>query len=410
MMKKNIPVLYLQARTDFTAITTVHLLLMRNLDRATIEAHVACNPGTGNEKPAPLKAIESIPNLHLRLTHFGSTIFDKSGLQLVKRFITTSFSTMMSLTGLVWYTQKHRIQVIHAPMKTRDAFIAVFLAKMTGAKSILHLHQKCPAGDSLEPLARWLVRHADGTVACSRFVAQSAIAWTDCAPCKVFPVLNSLDASLWDYKTDGTAIRHEFGIAPDTVLVASIGRLNQQKGGERLLRGLALIKDQIPDIKLLIVGENDPFDPAGTYTDFLKTLASELGLDDQVIFTGYRSDVRQILAACDLFATPSSDEGFGLACLEAMAMQKPVIGLDNGGTPEVVEHGKSGLLSPLDDIPCLARNLLTLITHPELRQEMGLYGRQRAEQYFNPQRMAKEIEQVYKHVLGWQMGLDEGSE
>ena len=213
-------------------------------------------------------------------------------------------------------------------------------------------------------------------------------------------MLNSLDASLWDCQTDGSAIRREFGIAPDTILLASIGRLNQQKGGERLLRALALIKDQIPDIKLLIVGENDPFDPAGTYTDFLKALASELGLTDQVIFTGYRSDVKQILAACDLFAAPSSDEGFGLACLEAMAMQKPVIGLDNGGTPEVVEQGKSGLLSPLDDIPCLARNLLILITHPELRQEMGLYGRQRAEQYFNPQRMAKEIEQVYKHVLG----------
>jgi glycosyltransferase involved in cell wall biosynthesis len=407
-MQKNIHVLYLQARTDFTAITTVHLLLLRDLDRATIEAHVACNPGSGNEKPAPLKAIESIPKLHLHLTRFGSTIFDKSGLQRVKQLITTSFSTMKSLSGLVWYTKRHRIQIIHAPMKTRDAFIAVFLAKMTGAKSILHLHQKCPAGDSLEPLARWLVRHTDGVVACSQFVAQSAIAWTGCAPGKVFPVLNSLDASLWDYQTDGSAIRREFGIAPDTILLESIGRLNQQKGGERLLRALALIKNQIPDRKLLIVGENDPFDPAGTYIDFLKALASELGLADQVIFTGRRSDVKQILAACDLFATPSSDEGFGLAFLEAMAMQKPVIGLDDGGTPEVVEHGKSGLLSPLDDIPCLARNILTLITHPELRQKMGLYGRQRTEQYFTPQRMAKEIEQVYKHVLGWQIGLDEG--
>ena len=86
--------------------------------------------------------------------------------------------------------------------------------------------------------------------------------------------------------------------------------------------------------------------PDGSYRRELSALAADLDLDDCVVFTGRRSDVARLMAAADVFAMPSLEEPFGLVYLEAMAMQLPVVALDSGGTPEVVEHGRSGLLCP----------------------------------------------------------------
>jgi glycosyltransferase involved in cell wall biosynthesis len=131
----------------------------------------------------------------------------------------------------------------------------------------------------------------------------------------------------------------------------------------------------------------------------LKELARELALLDHVVFTGHRSDMPALLAAADVFALPSFEEPFGLVFLEAMAMKKPVAALDNGGTPEVVEHGKSGLLSPPHDVPALAENLLTLLRDPGLRARMGEYGRRQVEARFTPDRMARDAEEVYDELV-----------
>ena len=84
---------------------------------------------------------------------------------------------------------------------------------------------------------------------------------------------------------------------------------------------------------------------------------------------------------------------------EAMAMKRPVVALTNGGTPEVVEHGKCGLLSTPGDIDGLAANLLRLLGDPALRTQFGEYGRSRVEQHFTPQRMASDFAALYARML-----------
>lgn len=97
---------------------------------------------------------------------------------------------------------------------------------------------------------------------------------------------------------------------------------------------------------------------------------------------------------------PSYEEPFGMIFLEAMAMKRPIVALANGGTPEVVDHGKGGLLSEPGDIEALAGNILTLIRDKPLRESMGAYNRKRVEEYFTPQRMANDVERVYQEILG----------
>jgi glycosyltransferase involved in cell wall biosynthesis len=278
----------------------------------------------------------------------------------------------------------------------RDAICGLALARLTGAKCIIHTHMKF--GPWLGAFVPWVMKRADGIIACSRFVANSTIAAGGCASGKVHPILNSLDASLWDAETDGSKVRQEFGIAPDMPLLASIAFQAPRKGTEHLLRALALLQRRLSAFKLLVVGESIPWGQR-RYADHLRALTSELGLTEHVIFTGHRADVRQILAACDLYTMPSDGEPCAVVFLEAMAMKKPIVALANGGTPEIVEHGTVGLLAPPGDIPRLAEHIQTLIGDPALRQRMGACGRQRVEQSFNPQVMAKQVEQVYQRVL-----------
>ncbi len=136
-----------------------------------------------------------------------------------------------------------------------------------------------------------------------------------------------------------------------------------------------------------------------SFTRELKQLTTELELSEHVIFTGGRSDIPRVMAACDVFTLPSFEEPFGLVFLEAMAMMKPVVAIDNGGTPEVVEHGRSGLLSAPWDIPELAANINRLVGDPALRASMGQRGRQRVLEYFNAQRMASDAARAYEAVL-----------
>ena len=100
-------------------------------------------------------------------------------------------------------------------------------------------------------------------------------------------------------------------------------------------------------------------------------------------------------AACDVFALPSFEEPLGLVFLEASAMKKPVVALNNGGAPEVVEHGASGLLSAPGDQAALTNNLLTLLRAPGVRVRMGEYGRRQVEARFTPERLARDVEQLY---------------
>lgn len=85
--------------------------------------------------------------------------------------------------------------------------------------------------------------------------------------------------------------------------------------------------------------------------------------------------------------------------LEAMAMKKPVIALDNGGTREVVEQNVTGLLSTPYDIEALAQNIVTLLENREVREQMGAQGRLHVERHFSPQQMANNVEQVYHNIL-----------
>ncbi len=394
-MPDKINVLFLHSQDGFGADSTIHGHLMRHLDRDRFRVHLACSRGDGSSIPPSLAKFREIPDVHVRPTYFAPG-FRHRNIGTILRQSQAAIAFPVDLVQLRNYVLRERIRVIHSTDRPRDATYGIALAKLTGSKSVVHVHiawsERCSAP------AKWGVRRADGVFSISRFVT-GTIVGTGTPANRVHTILNCVDPSRWDPALDGSGVRREFSLPPDAPLLVSISRLFTEKGQRELLRALVFVKKEIPNVRLLVVGADALEVHGSSFTEELKILARELGVADRVVFTGERSDIPQILAACDVFTMPSFEEPFGLVYLEAMAMQKPVVSLDNGGTPEVVEHGRSGLLSAPGDIGALAAHILALLKDPERRARMGAYGRSRVLGFFNANRMARDAGEAYESVL-----------
>jgi glycosyltransferase involved in cell wall biosynthesis len=394
-VRDKIGVLFLHSQNGFAADSAVHRDLMQYLDRGRFTVHLACSRGDGDGDPPSLVQFSRVPDVRVRPTYFAPGFRHRSRSDVLRQFRSAA-AFPLDVAALVRYARRERIRIIHGTDRPRDAVYAVSLAKVTGAKSIVHVHVAWSNGYSGP--AKWGVRNADGVFSISRFVT-GTIVETGTPRERVHTVLNGIDPTRWDPQLDGAGVRRELGIPEGAPVLLSVSRLFAQKGQRELLHAFARVKAEVPDVWLLVVGADHVEVHGGSFTAELKVLARELGIADRVVFTGARSDVPQIMAACDVFTMPSREEPFGLVYLEAMAMKKPVVSLDDGGTPEVVEHGQSGLLSPYNDVAAFASNVVLLLRSREARDRMGEYGRTRVLSYFNAERMARDAGAAYEALL-----------
>lgn len=397
-MADKVRVLLCQATTLPGGDTAIHGMIMRGLNRSTVDVHVACNYGGRNNANPVYQSVAAIPEIKLLPSFFGTD----SNYRSFSSALTTTFvdgpRIGMGLASAVRYIRRNRIQVVHFIERSRDAGIGLLLARASGAKAVLHVHSK--VNDWYTPLVKTAIKFADARIAVSKFVMDSIIA-QDYPSHNTFYVHNGLDLALWSEQVDGTSIRREFGVAPDRPLLVMVARMSYWKGPTELLKALVKVREKIPHFFALFVGEEDLSAPPGESRSLedLRSMAASLGLGEQVAFTGRRKDVRQIMAAADIFVMPSMEEPFGMVYTEAQVMCKPVVGTRSGGTPEVVEDGVNGLLSDPHDTGRLAANIVTLIERPDLRRRMGMSGRRRVEEYLNITRMGHDIEQIYRQIL-----------
>jgi len=186
--------------------------------------------------------------------------------------------------------------------------------------------------------------------------------------------------------------RRAFGIPAGAPLVGAVGRLHRQKGFTDLITALAQVREHLPAVRLLLVGD-------GELRGDLEAHAQALGLSEVVTFAGLRTDIPEILAELDLFALPSLWEGLPNVVLEAMAAGLPVVATAVGGTPEVVVDGVSGLLVPPHDPAALAEALVFLLRDPGMRRKIGQAGRKRVGQCFSVGQMVRKTEDLYETLL-----------
>jgi len=190
--------------------------------------------------------------------------------------------------------------------------------------------------------------------------------------------------------------RQEFGLSADDVLIGVVSRIARGKGLEYLLEAAPDVIARIPKAKFLIIGDNS-FNPE--YREELKRQTLTLGLQDRVIFTGFRLDVPTILSSLALSVLPSLNEGLSNALLESMAAAVPVVATTVGGNPEVVLDGETGLLVPPRNSAALAEAICRVLRTPGLRNTLGQAGRRRVLDHFSNERMIRNVERLYEELL-----------
>ena len=208
---------------------------------------------------------------------------------------------------------------------------------------------------------------------------------------------NAVDLERFAPSVDGPAVRAELNIPPGAPIILSAGVLMPRKGFGVLIRALPQIIDRHPDARLLIAGARSDAHPRDHPAE-LRALAHELGLGGAVLLLGRRSDVPELLAACDVFALTSHHEGQPAVVLEAMATARPVV-----VTPAAaagVEHGRSGIVVPEDDPAAVAAAVLDLLARPARAREIGCAARREIEEHHDVRAMVRAYERVYLELLG----------
>ena len=195
-----------------------------------------------------------------------------------------------------------------------------------------------------------------------------------------------------------SAFRDQFGLNGHPV-VGVVGRIKfSRKGQDVFVRAVAMMKDDFPHVKFLIVGS--PFPGNEEHLENLKKLVVDLGIRERVILTGDVSDIRIAYSALDISVLPSAfPEPFGGVVVESMAYGKPVVGTRIGGTIEQIEDGTTGLLVEPNNPEELARAITILLRDSNLRRKMGSAGRERFLRLFEFQLYYESIIGIYHDLL-----------
>jgi glycosyltransferase involved in cell wall biosynthesis len=208
---------------------------------------------------------------------------------------------------------------------------------------------------------------------------------------------NGIDLEAYRRQQDASEAKRRFGVAPETFLVVSVGRLSEEKGFETLIRAVARLLQEGMDVALRIAGEGD-------LRSRLEALIAELGCAGRVGLVGYQADTLPLYEAADAFALASLREGLPNVLLEALAVRVPVVATRVAGIPNLIEDGQNGLLIEPGLENALAEALRRLHADAGLCERLRQAGRQTvATRYSFAERIHK-IRALYDGLLKGERG------
>lgn len=246
----------------------------------------------------------------------------------------------------------------------------------------------------LATVASWMaLRLADAVVAVSGGVADYLAVERRVPTEKIHVIRNGFDFERLVGHADGrAAVRAEFGWRDEDTVVGALAMLKARKGLSYLIQAAHQVVSASARVHFFIAGQ-------GPDRTALEAEIARLGLQDRVHLLGQRGDALSLLEAADIFVLPSLFEGLPRSLLEAMALAKPVVVTDIGGSREVVRHRETGLIVDPRDASGLAGAIGRLIDSLALRQEYGEAGRRSVQERFDARRTAEAHEAVYSQPV-----------
>jgi glycosyltransferase involved in cell wall biosynthesis len=212
---------------------------------------------------------------------------------------------------------------------------------------------------------------------------------------KIRVIYGGTDLGRFDWRIKPDKIIEEFNIRPESTVIGIIANTRKWKGHALLLEAAQQIVKSRPETIFLIVG-----DAGNSWGKQLKKITVKTNLQDNVIFTGYRDDIPQLLAVMDFTVNCSfSGEGITGALRESLAMKKPAVSTDIGGNRELIIDKKTGLLISPSRLRSLVEALTYLIENPGERIRMGEAGYKLIEEKFTYGARISQMENLYNELM-----------
>jgi glycosyltransferase involved in cell wall biosynthesis len=353
--------------------------IINALDKTKYEIYVACFPGG----------------------HFEEQIKNRAKLlsiDLRNRFNLTNISKLARLM------RDNKVQIVHT-QGGRGGFFARTAAKIAKVPVIISTIAMPVEGFNVGiikkscymALDRFSERYAHRFIAVSEALKQTLIENHKIPSENVVTIYNGIEIDKYTgIEHAERELKEEFNISPDNILIGYVGRLTWQKGLKYFIEAMHLIKqnnsDLVDKITYLIVGE-------GEEKACLEKKVADLKLKDNVIFAGFRQDIKKIISALNILVLPSLREGQPIILLEAMAVRTPIIASDIEGIKETIEDKISGFLVNPRDPHAIANAIVDVIKNPDIAWELVENARKTVEQKFNLKDKIAQHERLYESLI-----------
>lgn len=299
----------------------------------------------------------------------------------------------------VKFIRNQEAKILHFSGLQLEGFHVLLLAKIAGIKTICAVRGSAKDALDINSILRkvfvkmeeWTLAHADACYGVSRYVSEWDIIKKHAKNCVGY-IYNFVEFPENEKRINKCNVvsRNELNIDESDIVIVSTGRITKDKGYEILLDIIKNVNKK--QVKFLIVGDGD----------YKKTMEEEInsyGLSDNVIFTGYRKDVADLLEISDLFITCTLHETLGNSIIEASYHSLPVIATNTGGIPEIVNDKKTGFLFNTGDIDKAISSLLYLIQNEDDRKKMGRAGKEHVLNNFNCEKIETQLDNIYQLVI-----------
>ena len=336
------------------------------------------------------------PTFQQAVTQHG---FGLVNLDVVRREIRPLWD-LRGLLRLVRFLRKERYQIVHTHT-SKGGFVGRLAARLAGVPTIVHtIHGFAFHEDSAPSVRRFysglemIASHwCHKIVSVSEFHREWAIQLGMCSPRRIVAIPNGVAEPVRSSEVEAGDLRRRMGAQPGDLLMLTITRLAADKGLEYLMEAMAALPPTKRRLHCAIAGD-------GPARQTLEQLAGRLGVGDRVTFLGFREDIGDLLAACDLVVLPSLREGLSMSLLEAMAAGKPIVATSIGSQREVASRGEVVCLVRPADRESLKDGILRLVEDAALMTRLGVNARAAYESYYNEERMLQSYRELYAGLAG----------
>ncbi len=291
---------------------------------------------------------------------------------------------------------KRHIDILHLH-QSKDLSTAILARKIAGRGKILFTQQMESSRRKKDFFHRWVYRNLDGLIPITRRIELQVKRNTAIPANRIFQLYYGIDLRRYfPNKILRESWREQYGISPRETVIGTVGRLEPGKGQQYFLSAAAQVKKRLNNLRFIIIG-GETVGQHGFLAE-LKRLCRRLGLENDVIFTGFVENVHELLNVLDVVVLATKKETFGLSLIEAMAVGVAPIGTNAGGVPEIIEHNRNGLLVPPLDAETLAEAMFKLAGDRGKRRRMAQAARKTVEEKFDIQEHLYRLEKIFYYT------------